>query len=235
MRASGRDRAISAGSVILLHLGALWLLLHTREPAHIPTPTTSLATFKITPPPPAPPPPPRASHTDRRTGCAGLSGVEAVRSAVAAPISLIVPPLPMPAPVLPQNGTAIVGGAAATGVGAGAGQRGDSAGSGNAGDGTGAGGGTRAQLVTGAIGSRDYPKAERSARIGGMVTVAFTVRTDGHVERCAVTRSSGNPALDRVTCQLIEARFRYTPARDAAGSPVSERRGRQQRWWVERE
>jgi protein TonB len=130
---------------------------------------------------------------------------------------------------------ATVGGAAETGVGAGAGQRGDGAGRGNAGDGAGAGGGTRAQLVAGTISSRDYPNAERSARIGGMVTVAFTVRTDGHVERCTVTRSSGNPALNRITCQLIEARFRYTPARDAAGSPVSERRGWQQRWWVERE
>lgn len=235
MRASGRDRAISAGSVILLHLGALWLLLHTREPAHAPIPTTSLATFEITPPPPASPPPPRAGHTDRRTGRAGLSGVEAIRSAVAAPIPLITPPLPLPAPVLPQDGTAILGGAAETGVGAGAGQRGDGAGNGNTGDGSGAGGGTRAQLVAGTISSRDYPKTERAARIGGVVSVAFMVRTDGHVERCAVTRSSGNPALDGITCQLIETRFRYKPARDAAGSPVSERRGWQQRWWVERE
>ncbi|NTS65095.1 energy transducer TonB [Sphingomonas sp. HHU CXW] len=235
MRASGRDRAISAGSVVLLHVGALWLLLHAREPTQLATSTTSLATFEITPPPPAPPPPPRASHTDRRTGRGGLSGVKAVRSAVAAPIPLIVPPLPLSAPVSPQDGTAIVGGAAATGVGAGDGQRGDGVGSGNAGDGAGAGSGTRAQLVAGTIGPRDYPKAERSARVGGVVTVAFTVRTDGHVDGCAVTRSSGNPALDRITCQLIEARFRYTPARDAAGSPVSERRGWQQRWWVERE
>ena len=161
--------------------------------------------------------------------------MEAVRSAVAAPIPLIVPPLPLPASVLPQDGTAIVGGAAAAGVGAGAGQSGDGAGSGHASDGAGAGGITRARLVAGTIGPRDYPKAERSARIGGVVTAAFTVTTDGHVDGCAVTRSSGNPTLDRITCQLIEARFRYAPARDAAGSPVSERRGWQQRWWVERD
>ena len=235
MRASGRDRAISAGGVILLHVVALWLVLHAREPAPPLTSTTSLATFEITPPPPAPPPPPRASRHDRRTARAGLSGVEAIRSAVAAPIPLIVPPLPLPAPVLPQDGTATVGGAAATGVGAGAGHSGDGAGSGHAGDGAGAGGVTRARLLAGTIGPRDYPKAERSARTGGVVTIAFTVTPDGRVEGCAVTRSSGNQALDRITCQLIEARFRYTPARDAAGSPVSERRGWRQRWWIERD
>ncbi|HYD38320.1 MAG TPA: energy transducer TonB, partial [Allosphingosinicella sp.] len=44
----------------------------------------------------------------------------------------------------------------------------------------------------------------------------------GRVSDCKVTRSSGSPALDSVTCRLIVARFRYRPARDAEGRPIAE-------------
>lgn len=107
-------------------------------------------------------------------------------------------------------------------------------GSGNAGVGAGAGGGgSRARLVVGVIRWRDYPEAERRAGIEGVVTVRFIVGIDGRVHDCAVARSSGNAALDAVTCRLIGDRFRYVPARDAAGRAVVEERAWQQRWWIE--
>lgn len=231
MRGNARERAVSAGMVILLHAGALWLLLHARNGPRVPAPAVALSTFQVAPFRPRPPE--RRVRTIRRAGSSGRSGTKALRGAVTAPIPVIVPPSP-PAPSLPQSGDAVIGGAAVAGVGSGAGLGGTGAGSGGSGDGPGAGGSrTRARLISGTIGPRDYPKAERSARIGGVVTVAFTVAPDGRAYDCEVVGSSGSVALDATTCRLVEARFRYAPARNAAGAPIAERRGWQQRWWTE--
>jgi protein TonB len=88
-------------------------------------------------------------------------------------------------------------------------------------------------LLSGAIGDRDYPRAARAARDEGIAVVRFTVGADGRARDCRVATSSGHAELDAVTCRLIEARFRYAPARDAAGQPVAEERGWRQRWWIE--
>lgn len=130
----------------------------------------------------------------------------------------------------PGDGAAAVGGAADAGRGTGAG----GAGSGSGGGGMGTGGeGSPARLVAGTIRDRDYPRAARRDRIQGVVTVRFTVGTDGRVSDCVVARSSGSALLDESTCRLIEARFRYAPARDAAGVPRAEQRGWRQDWWLE--
>lgn len=63
--------------------------------------------------------------------------------------------------------------------------------------------------------------------------VRFTVGIDGRARDCRVITSSGHAVLDATTCRLIEARFRYAPARDAAGQPVAEERGWRQRWWID--
>lgn len=47
-----------------------------------------------------------------------------------------------------------------------------------------------------------------------------TVGVNGRVTRCTVTRSSGVPELDVLTCRLIEQRFVYRPATDRQGRPV---------------
>jgi protein TonB len=98
----------------------------------------------------------------------------------------------------------------------------------------GRGGGSRAQHVSGQIVRSDYPRAAIQAREEGQVETRFVVGIDGHVSNCRVTRSSGSTALDQTTCQLIEQRFRWTPARDAHGNPVAEERRWQQTWWLER-
>jgi protein TonB len=59
------------------------------------------------------------------------------------------------------------------------------------------------------------------------------VGIDGRVTRCRVTRTSGNAELDTTTCQLIERRFRYMPARDRDGNPVVSDVGWRQTWWLE--
>lgn len=96
------------------------------------------------------------------------------------------------------------------------------------------GGASRAQHVSGQIVRSDYPDAAIQAREEGQVETRFVVGVDGRVSNCRVTRSSGSTALDQTTCRLIEERFRWTPARDAQGNPVTEERGWQQTWWLER-
>jgi protein TonB len=74
--------------------------------------------------------------------------------------------------------------------------------------------------VKGRIKDSDYPRGAGEAGISGKVAVRFSVETNGHATNCSVTRSSGNAELDEATCRLIETRFRYKPATDAAGRPV---------------
>jgi protein TonB len=64
------------------------------------------------------------------------------------------------------------------------------------------------------------------------VTAHFDVRADGGVEHCRVVASSGSTLLDETTCRLIEARFRYVPARDATGAAITDIAGWRQDWWL---
>jgi protein TonB len=50
--------------------------------------------------------------------------------------------------------------------------------------------------------------------------VIYAVEPDGTADRCRIDRSSGLPAIDALTCRLIEQRFRFRPARDRNGRPV---------------
>jgi protein TonB len=111
------------------------------------------------------------------------------------------------------------GGGTGTGPAVGAGAGG---GAGGNGYGAGEGGGTDLELISGDITQRDYPKHLGNAGIGGTVSVAFTVLVNGRVTACHVTRSSGVSELDSLTCQLAEQRFRFRPATDRYGRPVSE-------------
>jgi protein TonB len=91
------------------------------------------------------------------------------------------------------------------------------------GTGTGEGNGegavpTPPHRIAGTLGDRDYPRAARGA--GGTVAISFRVRGDGRVDSCQVISSSGSAVLDGLTCDLVENRFRYRPARDAAGLVV---------------
>ena len=141
-------------------------------------------------------------------------------------------------PAAPKAGKGRENDAGATntpGAGTGAGGVGSGFGSGNGGEGTGGGGvASRAKLVSGKIKNSDYPKSATAARQGGSVTAYFTVGADGRANKCRVVKSSGNADIDATTCRLIEQRFRYEPARNKAGQPISDVTGWQQTWWLER-
>jgi protein TonB len=74
--------------------------------------------------------------------------------------------------------------------------------------------------IAGALNDADYARSGVPKGAGGTVVIGFRVRTDGRVDRCSVVRSSGVAAIDSATCRLFEQRFRFRPARDAAGRPV---------------
>ena len=83
---------------------------------------------------------------------------------------------------------------------------------------------TRAQAdLAQYLSDEDYPAEAREHGDQGTVGFELAVGPDGAVTGCTVTASSGSPALDRTSCEIIAARAHFTPARDAAGHVVPDR------------
>lgn len=80
----------------------------------------------------------------------------------------------------------------------------------------------------------DYPPSAIRAEEEGTTTVTFTVNSQGRVEDCRVTASSGSPALDQATCRALVRRGRYTAATDASGKPSSAQRTHSFTWRLPR-
>ncbi|HEX6661599.1 MAG TPA: TonB family protein [Sphingomicrobium sp.] len=135
---------------------------------------------------------------------------------------------PSVAPIVPiRPSVAVSGGGRGVGPALGSGSGGGTGGNGN---GDSAGGGTDLEQIAGEITPRDVPRHLREAGIGGTVGFLFTVGVNGRVTRCAVTRSSGVPELDALTCRLVQQRFVYRPATDRYGRPVSDEVEGEQEW-----
>ena len=137
-------------------------------------------------------------------------------------------PLPAPAPQIAASRIALAPSpAAGSAQGNGAGTA--------AGAGTGAGAGegaaTRPEKLAGDILARDYPAASRAQRLGHAVLITFTVGTDGRVHDCQIREPSPDPEADVITCRLAEQRFRFRPAMDATGNPVTSIYGWRQKWF----
>ena len=128
--------------------------------------------------------------------------------------------LPAPTPVVAVHPTAPAsGGGSGTGPAIGSGAGGGTGGQGYGGDDE---GGTDLVQIAGEITSSDYPPDLRARDIGGRVGMVFTVGANGRVTSCTVTRSSGVPELDALTCRLIQQRFRYRPSTDRYGRPIAD-------------
>jgi protein TonB len=169
---------------------------------------------------PRPPPPPAVKVNRPRSARPSSSAAPKVQER---PIG--GSPGPVPSHVLPAP-TPIIAlhpSAPASGGGSGSGPAlGSGGGGGNGGEGYGSGddGGTDLVQIAGEILPSDYPRELRERGIGGRVAIVFTVGTNGRVTSCTVTRSSGVPELDALTCRLIQQRFRYRPSTDRYGRPI---------------
>lgn len=55
----------------------------------------------------------------------------------------------------------------------------------------------------------------------GRARFRLEIAADGRVANCAITGSSGHPALDAATCALVSERAKFQPARGSEGEPVT--------------
>ena len=180
----------------------------------------------------APPPRPKERPVERKADKAapkdapGIRNLENKATAVVAPpvTPLIVPPPITTAPIADVGSAAQTGASPLPGPGRGAGSYGNGlGGGGTGGDGDGSGGGEAVQgprQIGGRMAYRDLPEGMLAEGHEAAVRVVFAVRAEGGAEDCKIDRSSGMPAIDALTCRLIEQRFRFRPALDRRGRPV---------------
>jgi protein TonB len=240
----GRERAASAAAVLLCHAVLVGLLISGIGRDHPRRERKPLAVFDVRRPPPPPPlievVPPKAP-VGKAAGRASPPDRTAAPSPVVAPppaVRIETAPPVAAAPVAGNGPDRSAGTAPVTGPGTGSGGAHSGVGSGGSGAGTGSGDGngaggarpTRARLIAGSLSATDYPRVLRGAGVGGRVEIHITVDPDGQVGRCLVIRSSGSAELDATTCALVRERYRFEPARDAAGRAVADLVGESHLW-----
>lgn len=213
-----RERLLAFAAVVLVQL-VLGFTLLTGLKVAITRPSDAVQRLiEIALPKPPPPIPPRpvpkaARHSTSSAPKAEpkpLGGSPGPKPAHAPPS--VAPVIAMHPTAPPSGGGTGSGPALGSGAGGGAGGNGY----GNS------GGGTDLEQIAGEITPRDYPRHLGNAGIGGRVGLLFTVGVTGRVTRCVVTRSSGVPELDALTCRLIMQRFVFRPSTDRYGRPVSD-------------
>ena len=65
--------------------------------------------------------------------------------------------------------------------------------------------------IAGSISNADYPASAIRSGAQGTVRALLTISPGGAVSGCSILSSSGNSALDSVTCSLMQRRYRYAP------------------------
>ena len=198
-------------------------------------PTTLVSVTLDRPPEPQPdaqPERPKAAMTPD-SGAAAPAGRKAQASPIIAAPQLIPIPDAPPAPLTPGIAAGPSAGAAPVGLGSGAGGQGAGNGSGSGGEGTGNGdgaGGTEPEWTGGKIRDADYPKALRENFVSGITGTLVSVGTNGRPIGCRVIKRSGSAELDATTCRLVMERFKFRPARNAAGQLISSDIEYEQEW-----
>ena len=216
-RLSGRlGPAIGVAAVHAVLGLALVAGLRVAPPVRIAEDAMSLIVVDLKPPPPPPPEPPREPRPASKQG--GSSSAPTARPRDAAVPPAPIPPLLVPAPPVmagfPPSGDGMGEGAGGTGSGQGRGQ----------GEGLGVGDGrgfSGARQIRGRFRNSDFPS---SAKAAGRLTIGvrYAVGPSGRVEHCEIIAPSGYPEVDAMTCRVIVERYRFQPARDEEGVPVTE-------------
>lgn len=213
-----RERLIAFVAVVLVQLGlGTALLSGFRVEVFSHNEFVSRLVEVTLPPPPPPPQPEPPKLVTHRAGHESSAPKAQHQPIGGSPGPKPSHALPAPVPVVALRPSAPPsGGGTGTGPAIGNGGGGGNGGAGTGGD----GGGTDLVQIAGEILPSDYPRDLREQGIGGRVGILFTVGTDGRVTSCTVTRSSGVPELDSLTCRLIQQRFRYRPSTDRFGRPI---------------
>ena len=213
-----RERAFALAAVVVVQLGLGFALLtglrvDLRRSSDV---VQQLIAITLPKPPVSPvvQPPLRREPRQRsapRAQSARIGGSPGPQPAHAPPS--VAPVIAIEPSVAPSGGGSGTGPAIGSGAGGGTGGNGYGAGE---------GGGTDLEQIGGEITPRDYPRNLRERGIGGVVGLSFRVEPTGRVSRCTVTRPSGVPELDALTCSLIIQRFRYRPSTDRYGRPMAD-------------
>jgi protein TonB len=234
MQISGQERAQSLAAVIAVHAALGYALLSGMNLEIAERIDPGFKVIHITPPqPPEPAPDKKPEEADE--GAASPENLLARASQIVVPkpeVKLNVESPVVAAPVAGVGSDNQAGASDQSGPGFGSGGQGQGSGSGGSGDGTGSGGiSSGPRHLSGTIIRKDIPRSVWEAGNRGNVVAHFTVGTDGRAHDCHIRQSSGHPALDATTCRLIEARFRFEPARDKCGRAVARPYGWLQQWW----
>lgn len=80
--------------------------------------------------------------------------------------------------------------------------------------------------------TNDYPALALREGREGLVGFTLTIGTDGRVQSCDITMSSGSLDLDDAACSLIRQRARFTPARNVKGKVQAGRYANRVRWQI---
>jgi periplasmic protein TonB len=222
---SGRHRTLSAGATLLAAALIGFGLVSGLDLHIVKTVNDRISAVAISAPKPPEQRPEVEPATDKATE-ASPANHHAKSAPVQTPKPKVIPPTPpvIAAAPQPRTGQQASSGSSPTG--------GPGSGAGGAGAGSG-GGGSKAVWSRGEIRNRDYPKSASRAKVGGVVEVRFTIQPNGRVTNCRISRSSGDISLDTTTCNLIELRFRFKPATNATGVPITSDYGWRQTWWLE--
>jgi protein TonB len=214
-----RERVYALAAVALIQAALAFALLaglhvDVTHPADVVQHLIDITLPKPLPPPPPPPPPP---HKPKQTQTPAPKAAPAKLGGSPGPKPAHAPPSVTPIVAMKPTAAASGGGSGsgpALGVGAGGGAGGNGYGDDE--------GGSDLEQIAGEITQNDYPRHLRDAGVGGRVSFVFTVEPNGRVSRCTVTRSSGVPDLDALTCRLIQQRFVYHPSTDRYGRPIAD-------------
>ncbi len=213
------DKAKAIAAVVLVHATLATAILTGLNVYTVRRAVEQLTTINVVEPPPPPPvPPPPATRPQQRKDPAGAPAPKAEPTPVVAPEPRIPVQSPIPAAMAAGTGSSSSSGASTAGTGAGAG-----------GSGTGRGGGgygdysrfTPARLVSNIPNSEYWRLASTGIR-SGSVGVLILVSRNGDVSNCRIARSSGDPSIDGLVCQLTVRYVRFQPARDPDGRAVAQ-------------
>jgi protein TonB len=213
------DRVKAIAAVVAVHAALAFIILSGLNVRMVSRAVEEMTTINIRQPPPPPieqpKPAPKPQPMKKPEGAAAK---EAEPTPVVAPQPKLPIPSPVPAARAAGTGTATSSGAALAGRGTGAG-----------GSGTGSGGGgyadysrfTPARLVEN-IPNSEYRQLAATGIPSGLVGVIILVSPSGTVSNCRIARSSGDPSIDSLVCQLTVRYVRFDPARDPYGRPVAQ-------------
>ena len=226
-----RERAGAVVAVVAVHAAVLLALLAlgSSTPVDLADDQPAIELFDVTEPPEPPPvvEPVEQKRAPEKEGAASPPNRVSRATPVVAPEpQVVVPPVTeLVASPTPAEGSEPTQGVAPDpGPGTGAGGAGSGTGSGGTGQGPGGGGSGLARgasvIQSTTLRGRDYPRAViRAWPRRSPVFVAVRVQLDGRATDCKVNRSSGDPTVDRLTCQLVEQRVLFRPALDDEGHP----------------